>query len=260
MKNIIISVNEQGVALLELNRPEALNALNRELMEEVRASLQTWAVDDTVKALILTGRGRALCAGADLGAAAQQSTEPALSTGEMVAQGMKTQFNPTMAAIYNFPKPVVIAINGMAAGGGVGIALCGDIILASEKAKLKVVQIQQLGIAADLGANWLLQRVVGRTRAMAMCLAGDTVPAETLLQWGAVLEVLPPEKLLARAYEYAGKLAAVPNEAVLATRRLIDEAPQRSFEQSIEDERLIQRELCDNPFFMNQVKSFMGLS
>lgn len=257
MAVIEATLNDSGIGLLQLNRPERLNALNAELMDAICARLADWATDDRVRALVITGNGRAFCAGADLAADVQQAA-PAGSLGEAIDQAMRDRFNPTMMAIYNFPRPVVIAINGIAAGGGVGLALCGDLVLASEKASLKVVQVQQLGIVADLGANWLLQRAIGRPRAMAMCLQGETTRAQQLLEWGAVAEVLPVEQLLPRALECASKLAEVPPGAVLATRRLVDEAPACSFEQSLEQERGVQRSLCDAPHFINQVRAFLG--
>lgn len=256
MTAIECSVDSDGIGLLVLNRPEALNALNRDLLEEARAALAAWADDSAVRALLITGRGRAFCAGADL--KSLDRMDASVSPGESVARAMQARFNPLMVELYNFPKPVVVAVNGIAAGGGVGLALCADLVLASEQAAFKVVQVQQLGIAADLGANWLLQRAVGRSRAMAMCLLGATVPADQLLAFGAVAEVLAPDELLPRATECALALAAVPADAILATRRLVDEAPARSFEESLEDERGIQRELCDAPHFMAMVRAFAG--
>ena len=213
MAAIECSVNSEGVGLLALNRPEALNALSRDLLDEALAALAAWADDSAVRALLVTGRGRAFCAGADL--KSMDNMDTTVSPGEAVARAMQARFNPLMTALYNFPKPVVAAVNGIAAGGGVGLALCADLVFASEQAAFKVVQPQQLGIAADLGANWLLQRAVGRSRAMAMCLLGATVPADQLLAWGAVAEVIPPDQLLQRATDCAQTLAAVPPEAIL---------------------------------------------
>lgn len=260
MQNVTLTIEDQGIALLELNRPDALNALNAGLMQEMRAALADLAEDESIRVLIITGRGRAFCAGADLGADMFGGDDAgrASSPGERVAAIMQAEFNPMMEMLYAFPRPVITAVNGIAAGGGAGLALCADLVIASEKAALKVVQVQQLGIVADLGANWLLQRIAGRARAMGACLLSDTIPAATLLEWGMVWECVPPDELLDRARDYARRLALVPASTLLATRKLVDEASQVSYAQSIEDERLCQRELCDAPVFMNSVRRFMG--
>lgn len=257
MNTINLSVDAQGIALLELNRPENLNALSLELVAELIAALEQLAARDDVKALILTGVGRAFCAGADLGSNSLGAGGEG-SVGEQVAETMRQAFNPMMEALYDFPRPVITAVNGIAAGGGVGLALCADIVLASETAALKVVQVPQLGIVADLGANWLLQRISGRSRAMALCLLGDTIRAAEARQLGLVWECVPGDELIERAREIGTRLGAVSTATLKATRQLVDEAPHKSFAGSIEDERLFQRELCDAPVFMESVSRFMG--
>ncbi len=256
MDCIEVTVDDDGIALLELNRPQSLNALNTALIREVRASLAEMAGDDNVRALIITGRGRAFCAGADLGSGPLQ--REGVTRGERVAEVMQQEFNPMMEMIYTFPRPVITAVNGIAAGGGAGLALCSDLVVASEQAALKIVQAQQLGIAADLGANWLLQRIAGRARALGACLLADTLPAATLEAWGLVWECTPASELLERSRGYARRLADVPAATVLATRKLVDGAGAVGFQQSIEEERLCQRELCDAPVFMESVARFLG--
>jgi 2-(1,2-epoxy-1,2-dihydrophenyl)acetyl-CoA isomerase len=259
MDNIVVSVDASGIALLELNRPASLNALSVDLIGEMKTALGELAADEKVGALIITGKGRAFCAGADLSGDLRNSTAPA-SPGERVAATMAREFNPLMEMIYTFPRPVVTAINGIAAGGGAGLALCSDLAVASDTASVKVVQVQQLGIAADLGANWLLQRIAGRGRAMAACLLSDTIPATTLLEWGAIWDCVPPAELLDTARGYALRLADVPAATVLATRQLIDGSSAVTYTQSIEEERLCQRELCDGPVFLDSVRRFMAKS
>ena len=180
------------------------------------------------------------------------------SLGQHISTAMAQHFNPMMTLLYSFPRPVVSAINGIAAGGGAAIALCADIVLAANSAALKVVQVPQLGIAADLGANWLLPRMAGRARALGACLLGDTLTADRLLEWGVVWESVPDQQLLARSFELAERLAKVPAETIVASRRLIDNASQQSFEASLEDERQVQRELCDAPFFSSAVLGFLA--
>lgn len=134
-----------------------------------------------------------------------------------------------MKTLMAFPKPIVTAINGMAAGGAAGLALCGDVILAGRSGKLKLVQTPQLGIIADLGASWLLQRSIGRQRALAAMLLGDTIDAERAERLGIVWEVVDDDKLMARAVDVAKALAAVPGATVRATRNLVDASASRTF-------------------------------
>jgi 2-(1,2-epoxy-1,2-dihydrophenyl)acetyl-CoA isomerase len=163
-----------------------------------------------------------------------------------------------MELLYGFPRPVVSAINGIAAGGGAGIALCADIVLAAHSAALKVVQVPQLGIAADLGANWLLARIVGRSRALGACLTGTTIRSEQLLAWGLTWECIEDQRLLERSQEIASQLARVPAATVIATRNLVDRAPASSFDSNLEEERLYQAQLCNAPFFTDSVSRFLG--
>ena len=257
METIRVTVDERGIALLELNRPDVLNVLSVQLLTEMSAALQALGEQAEVRALIVTGCGRGFCAGADLLPLADVATRKE-SLGQHISTAMAQHFNPMMTLLYSFPRPVVSAINGIAAGGGAAIALCADIVLAANSAALKVVQVPQLGIAADLGANWLLPRMAGRARALGACLLGDTLPADRLLEWGVVWESVPDQQLLARSYELAERLAKLPAETIVASRRLIDNASQQSFEASLEDERQVQGELCDAPFFYSAVLGFLA--
>jgi 2-(1,2-epoxy-1,2-dihydrophenyl)acetyl-CoA isomerase len=258
MENIVLKIDQHGIALLEFNRPDELNALNPELILEVSASLRDLADNDEVRALVITGRGRGFCAGADLKVFEAGANDPAHPLGDFIADRMQREFNPMMELLHAFPRPLVTALNGIAAGGGAGIALCADIVIASEKAALKVVQAQQLGIVADLGVNWLLPRIAGRGRALGICLLGDTIPAATLHEWGLVWECVSPDTLIDTATAYALRLAQVPVETVLASRGLIDSANHRSFNQVLEDERLIQRDLTNAPAFVDSVRRFLN--
>ena len=257
METVKLAVDEEGIAVLELNRPASLNALNTPLMREVREALGAVAADPQARALIITGSGRAFCAGADLGVDTlrEQGGERA-TIGEAVAREMAAEFNPMMDMIYNFPRPVVTAVNGIAAGGGAGLALCADVVLAAETAALKVVQPQQLGIVGDLGVNWLLLRLGGRARALGMCLLGDTVPAATLKEWGLVWDCVAPAHLMESARETARRLADIPPDTLLATRRLVDAGFSDSFGESLAKERVAQQTLCDLPVFLESVRKF----
>ncbi len=257
MKNIDISIDEQGVAVLFLNRPDLLNALNTELMGEGLLALEELAADERVTSLIITGRGRGFCAGADLGSVGDLAS-PGASVGETVATSMRSYFNPLMEMLYRFPRPTLCAVNGIAAGGGAALALCADIVIVARDAKLKFVQVPQLGIVADLGANWLLPRLAGRGRAMAACLLGEPIDATRLLDWGLAWKVVEQDQLLPTAVALAATLGQLPAQTVLATRELVDSASQVSYPELLEQERLAQRELCDLPIFSQSVERFLS--
>lgn len=258
MRSIESTIGEGGIATLVLNRPDRLNALDVEIVCNLRSDLTRFAAAEEVKAIVITGAGRAFSAGADLTALAPKpQADGRVDMGAQVSDLMLTHFGPMMSELMAFPKPVVTAINGIAAGGAAGIALCGDVVLAGRAGKFKFVQSQQLGIVADLGASWLLQRTVGRQTALATMLLGETISAENALRLGLVWEVVDDEKLVARAQEVAQSLSRVPAAAVRASRNLVDTAAAATFEQMLELERLHLRDLASAPELLAQVNSFL---
>ncbi len=259
MPNVLIAIDEGGIATLTMNRPDRFNALDNALLDELRAALAQLDVDESCKALVITGAGRAFCAGADLNTFVETRSEGRHSdTGHQVSDGMQQRFNPLMVDLMDFPKPVVTAINGIAAGGGAGIALCADVVLCGVSGKFKFVQATQLGIVADLGANWLLPRIAGRGVALSGILLGETLSAERAATLGLIWEVVDDASLLARAQAHARVLAGIPRETVLATRNLVDAAFGTDFRQMLELERLQQRDLCARPELTARIESFVG--
>jgi 2-(1,2-epoxy-1,2-dihydrophenyl)acetyl-CoA isomerase len=256
--NVVVKIDQDGIALVELNRPKVLNALSLELMSEFRKALETLEADTHVKALLLTGRGKGFCAGADLSAVPSDSNSTTRSgLGSTIAELMQNHFNPMMRSLHTFPKPVICAVNGVAAGGGAALALCADLVIVSTAAVMKIVQVPRLGIVADLGANWLLPRLVGRGRAMGACLLGDDINASTLYKWGMVWEVTEPGCLIETAQEYGKRLGQSPPEAIVATRILIDNAFSMSYAEMLEAERNEQALLSNqNITFVDRARSF----
>ncbi len=256
MSDIKVSINDMGVACLVLNRPEALNALNIPLMEDILITLQDMTSNPKVKALLVSGAGHGFCAGADIRLFEGENSSGD-SPGAVVSSLMKQYFNPMMKAFYHFPKPVVIAVNGIAAGGGVGLALCGDVVVASRSAKLKVVQVSQLDIVADMGANWMLSRMAGRNRALAASLLGEVICGPKMEQWGLAWECVDDDALLPRAQELAQRLACLSVEAVLGTRQLIDLSTQKTYGQMLQQELDCQRDLGEGAGFAAKVSEFL---
>jgi len=250
---ILQSVNE-GVLTITLNRPDALNALNKPLMEAMRAALAAAAHDENVRALIVTGAGRGFCAGADL--MEPPSGPRPNSRGQAVADGMTSHFNPLARDIAHFPRPTIAAVNGVAAGGGVGVALACDIVVAAKSAKFIQVFAPQLGLVPDMGCSWHLPRLVGAARAKGLALLGDRLSAEDAEKWGLIWASVEDCALMTRAGEIAAKLASGPTKGLVATRQVLDVAMDNDLVAQLDLERRTQFELGNTADFAEGVTAF----
>lgn len=249
-------IDDNAVLTIRMNRPDVLNSLNKDIVFAMIETLKDAADNDDVRAIVLTGNGRGFCAGADL-AGGNWPSEEGMSPGDITANSMEIGFNPLVRAVVGSPKPVVTAINGIAAGGGVGLALSGDLVLAAESAKFRVVFAPQLGIIPDVGASWLLPNLVGRARANGMALLGDNLPAEKALEWGMVWEVHPDDALVAKAQEYAARMGAGSITGIKATVRAHDKSLLQSLQDQLEFEKEEQRHYTNQPVFFEGVKAFI---
>ncbi len=257
MSNVIeTQLSESGVLTIQMNRPDVLNSLNKDLVFALIETLNEAADDDNVRSIVLTGKGRGFCAGADL-AGGNWPSEDGMSPGDITANSMEIGFNPLVRAVVDSPKPVVTAINGMAAGGGVGLALSGDLVLAAESAKFRLVFAPQLGIIPDVGASWLVPNLVGRARANGMALLGDNLTADKALEWGMVWEVHPDDALLAKAQEYAERMGQGSITGIKATVRAHDKAMLQSIHDQLDFEKEEQRHYTNQPVFFEGVKAFI---
>lgn len=249
----ILQVLAHGVLTITLNRPEALNSLNRSLMEQMRAALAKAAADTSVGSLIITGAGRGFCAGADL---VEQSDTPPVSRGQGISDGMTSHFNPLARDLAAFPKPTVAAVNGVAAGGGVGLALACDIVLAAKSATFIQVFAPQLGLVPDMGCSWHLPRLVGGARAKGLALLGDRLSAENAEDWGLIWQAVDDAALMPRASEIAGKLAAGPTLGLVRTREVLAAAFDNDLAAQLDLERRPQFELGNTDDFAEGVRAF----
>ena len=199
-------ISKDGVLTVTLNRPESLNSLNYELVMGVISAFDEARSNDDIRSVILTGEGRGFCSGADLTGGGWPG-EPGWSAGESAANSMIIGMNPMIKKIVNCPKPVVNAINGVAAGGGAGLALSGDIIIASKSAKFKLVFGNQLGIISDVGASWFVPNLLSRARANGLAMLGEDLSAEKAEEWGLVWKTFSNEDLMEEAMKIASKMA-----------------------------------------------------
>jgi 2-(1,2-epoxy-1,2-dihydrophenyl)acetyl-CoA isomerase len=214
-----------AVATVRLHRPEAMNSLTRATKSALLDALRRVADDDAVRAVVLTGSGRAFCVGQDLRehAADLRATDAAAgSTSEVSGLGgtVREHYNPIATLLATMPKPVVAAVNGVAAGAGASFAFACDLRLLAESAGFNLA-FAGIGLSCDSGASWWLPRLVGSGRAKELLLMPRTVRAEEALQLGLASRVVPDDELAAAAAELAGRLAAGPTQAYAAIRRAV---------------------------------------
>jgi len=246
---------EQSVAILTMKGTTPWNVMDRAMLEQLGAAL-VGAVADGAQAIVLTGAGRLFSAGGDINAfnALAQEGEEVLSSA--IGMLMEDVGNPIARFIAESPVPIVSAVNGPCAGGAMGYALAADIVLCARSAYFLVAQVAQLGVVPDLGINWVIARALGRPRALGMALLGDRVSGELAEQWGLVWRCVDDAELLPHALAIAQKLAALPKDAVVECRRLIDGAGHVSMKQSLAAEREAQRELVRSSFFREACARF----
>ncbi|ODP36247.1 2-(1,2-epoxy-1,2-dihydrophenyl)acetyl-CoA isomerase [Sphingomonas turrisvirgatae] len=239
---------DHGVATLRLNRPDRLNAVTFEMLDLIRASLLR-AVRDGARAVLLTGEGRAFCSGADLaGRSDGPETDP--------ADSLEYHYNPLAETLSKLPIPIVTAINGPAAGAGVGIALGGDIIVMAKSAYL-LLAFSNIGLVPDCGATWLVAKSAGRAKALEMALLGDKMSADDALNAGLVARVVEDDALLPTAQALAQRLAAKPTIALGLIRAQIKGALNNTLSETLSVEASHQRIAGRTADFREGVAAFL---
>jgi 2-(1,2-epoxy-1,2-dihydrophenyl)acetyl-CoA isomerase len=201
-----------GVATITLNRPDVLNALNAQMRGELLAAFKAYDRDEAVRAVILTGEGRGFCSGADLRGGSGEREFKAI---------LEREYNPLIRAIRELPKPVIAAVNGVAAGAGVSLALACDIVYAAEESRF-IQAFIKIGLVPDTGSTRVLVRALGRHRAAQLIFTGDPIPAAEALAGGLVNAVLPAAELMPAVREAALRLANSPTRAIGYAKRLIN--------------------------------------
>jgi 2-(1,2-epoxy-1,2-dihydrophenyl)acetyl-CoA isomerase len=240
-----------AIATVTIDRPERLNALTPETLDQLHAAIVTAATTEGVAALVLTGAGRAFSSGADL----RNVDTTVDDLGKEIQSMMRSALNPLCQAILHAPVPVVAAVNGPCAGGGLGIALIADITIAARSAYFLVPQVASLGIAPDAGATWILARHVGRARALGMSLTGERITAERAERWGLIWRCVDDADLVTEAQTLAARIATTPAASV-TTRALIDAATSETSASILDAEARAQRELFRNPVVTERIRRF----
>ena len=214
-----------AVALVTLNRPQALNSFTRQMHKDLWAALDQAEADASIRALVLTRAGRGFCAGADL---AEFDFAPGPGLVERADPGpvIDQAFNPTARRLQNLRMPTIAAVNGVAAGAGASLAMTCDIAIAAAGASF-IQAFSKIGLIPDAGSTWLLPRRVGMARAMALAMTGDKLPAALAKEWGLIWDVVEggTDECVAAALAMAEKLAAMPTKALVRTRQALHAAP-----------------------------------
>ncbi len=226
---------EAGVAQITLNRPDKLNSFNRAMAAELQQALGDAGSDEAVRAVLLTGMGRGFCAGQDLADVLPQEGQPAPVLGDTV----RDCYNPIILGLRNLAKPVVCAVNGVAAGAGANIAFACDIVLASEKASF-VQSFCHLGLVPDSGGTFFLPRLVGLPIATALAMLGDKVRAADAVDMGLIYKACAPESLMEEAVGLAQKLAKQPTVGLGLIKKALNQSLTNDLQSQLELEEKYQ--------------------
>jgi 2-(1,2-epoxy-1,2-dihydrophenyl)acetyl-CoA isomerase len=238
-----------GAAKVELNRPDSLNAWNEQFSVDLLAVLNAAAADPGVRAVLITGAGRAFSSGADLRGGGHAS-------GQDIYDRLTSQYHPIMVSIRQMPKPVVAAVHGPAAGIGVSLALVCDLIVAAESAYFLLAFVN-IGLVPDGGSSLLVPSRVGFTRAAEMAMLGERVTARQALDWGLINRVWPDEEFAARADELVSRLAEGPTRSYAGTKRQLNRWLYERMDAQLEFEASIQREMAGSDDFAEGVTAFV---
>lgn len=241
-----------GVTRLTLNRPDRLNSFNVEMHEALAAAVDAVAKDDACRAVLLTGAGRGFCAGQDL---SDRQVKPGATPNDL-GHTIGTYYNPLVRRLRALPKPVVVAVNGVAAGAGANLALHGDIVLAARSAKF-IQAFSKIGLLPDSGGTWLLPRMLGEARGRALALLGEAISAEQAQAWGLIWKMVEDDALMADASALAVQLANGPTQSYAAIKRAMLDAQTNTLDQQLDLERDLQRQLGFSSDYAEGVAAFM---
>jgi len=243
-----------SVATITLNRPAVLNALSRDLVAALGEAVANAAADDNVRAVIVTGAGRGFSAGADL-----NSSGPNQPQGRKMDSGtlLRTYYHPLILAMRRMPKPIISAVNGVAAGAGMSIALAGDIVIAGQSASF-LQAFSKIGLVPDAGSTWFLPRLVGDSRARAMAILAEKIPAEDALRYGLVWKLFPDDQLLAEANKLATHLASMPTRAYGLIKQALHASQSNDLAAQLELEADLQVQAGKTEDFAEGVAAFLA--
>ncbi|MFU0444830.1 2-(1,2-epoxy-1,2-dihydrophenyl)acetyl-CoA isomerase PaaG [Pseudocitrobacter faecalis] len=253
MDAFILSHVEQGVMTITLNRPERLNSFNDVMHQQLAECLKQAERDETIRCLLITGAGRGFCAGQDLNDRNVDPNGPAPDLGMSVERF----YNPLVRRLAKLPKPVIAAVNGVAAGAGATLALGCDMVIAARSANF-VMAFSKLGLVPDCGGTWLLPRTAGRARAMGLALLGDKMSAEQAQQWGMIWQVVDDVELADTSLTLARHLATQPTYGLGLIKQALLASETHTLDQQLDMERDFQRMAGRSDDYREGVSAFLA--
>lgn len=241
-----------GVGTLTLNRPDRLNSFIPTMHEEIATALGTVESDASIRALLITGAGRGVCAGQDLNLRRDAGGTQSFDAGS----ALERYYNPLIRRLKALRKPVIAAVNGPAAGAGANLALACDIVIAARSASF-LQAFCRIGLVPDAGGTWFLPRLVGSARAMGLAMLGEPLPAETAAQWGLIWKVVDDDKLMEEARGLARKLAQGPTLGLGLIKEALNRSLENGLSAQLDAERDLQRIAARSEDFREGVAAFL---
>ncbi len=248
-KSILINIKNQ-VAFISLNRPEVFNSFNREMALLLQKTLDDCEKNNDVRAIVITGTGKAFCAGQDL----KEVTSPELNPG--FRKILEEHYNPIITRIRNINKPIVAAVNGVAAGAGANISLACDIVIASDKASF-IQAFSKIGLVPDSGGTFFLPRLIGFQKASALMMLGEKVSAEEAEKLGMIYKVIPFENFSEEVEKLAIHLANMPTQALEFIKKLLNKSMTNTLEEQLDLEGELQIESAQSEDYQEGVNAFV---
>lgn len=250
-QSVITSFND-GWTEICLNRPDRLNSFNDDMHAQLSQSMHTAANDPSVRAVLLTGSGRGFCAGQDLSARDPRQLTQAPDLGDTLTR----LYNPMVKLIRSMDKPVICAVNGVAAGAGANIALACDLVLASDAAKF-IQSFAKVGLIPDAGGSWHLTRLLGTARAKALALTAEPLSAQQAQDWGLIWKCVPADELMEQARKLAQQMATGPTKGFASTKHAIHAAQTNSLDEQLALEASLQFECGQSADYAEGVTAFL---
>ncbi len=253
MEDPVLLARHDGWAKVTLNRPDRMNALNTDVHAALAAIFAELADDSACRAVVLTGNGRGFCSGQDLVDAAAIASSGVFDLGEEIERS----YNPLIRRLRSMPKPLICAVNGIAAGAGASLALAGDIVLAAKSASFQQSFVR-IGLIPDAGSTWALPRLVGDARARALTMLAEPVCAEQAEAWGMIWRCVSDESLQSEADALAAKLARMPTQALAMIKQALNAGLSSGLDAQLDLERDLQRKAGYTADFAEGVAAFIG--
>ncbi len=248
MSSILLEI-KNSVAIVTLNRPDKFNSFNREMAFSLQQILDDCAADENVRCVLLTGAGKAFCAGQDI---SELTGENAIGIDRILSE----HYNPIVARIRALNKPVVCAVNGVAAGAGANIALCCDVVLASTSASF-IQAFSKIGLIPDSGGTFFLPRLIGFQKASALMMTGDKVTATEAEKLGMVYKVIDETTFAEDAYKQAYTLAQMPTQGLAFTKMALNKSLTNTYDEQLHEEDRLQRKAASTLDYTEGINSFL---